>query len=518
MSKMLSNEKIINEIKASQRDYVNTRPEMIFKPYVNNRAERDYNLGDRGRGGIKDVIGGYKSLGPHPRPSQSINAMTKYPDPLFGGAVKGAMYNNYAEFNNRGGAVLAEKMPLVEGGIKADCDFYSESDYSSSESESDKSESDYESESDKSDYESESEEEYEGGGIYDDYIKPVGKTLLNVGHEVFKDVVVPVGKELLKNAIVGLMSGAGMKGGKITGTKTEFIHILKKINPKIHMNELKKKTQHELARELYKILELGMHPEDLKTLHLLDAYTKASKRGGLGGTQKELRKILVAMYPKLNLDNLSKQEIIDKIKGHVDKTETTRIKTNEKRKGKRKNTKNFSSLPEYVEPEPKKIDFIPEELPSEEIEEEIFQEPETKQTKKRGRPKGEPKIKTEPKKRGRPTKEKVAKEPKKRGRPKAEPKPKTEPKKRGRKPKSKVEELDEMFKNILDKKEDIIEPITKNIKVKINKKKKEGAGIKKIVGTKTGEKVRGDVVAEVMKKQGLSLGQASKYVSEHNLY
>ena len=113
---------------------------------------------------------------------------------------------------------------------------------------------------------------------------------------------------------------------------------------------------------------------------------------------------------------------------------------------------------------------------------------------------------------------KVKAEPKKRGRPKGEPKPKTEPKKRGRKPKSKVEELDEMFKNILDKKEDIIEPITKNIKVKINKKKKEGAGIKKIVGTKKGEKVRGDVVAEVMKKQGLSLGQASKYVSEHNLY
>jgi hypothetical protein len=503
---MLSNQKIINEIKASQRDFVNTRPEMIFKPFVNNRAERDYNLGDRGRGIMRDVVGGYKSLGQHPRYSNSINGNTAYPDPLLGGAVNRPLYRNYAEFNNRGGALLEENMPLT-GGYHSDSDFHSESDDECSSSEYE-TESEYESECD----------DMEGAGVYKDYIEPVGKTLLNVGHEVFKDVVVPVGKELLKDAIIGLMSGAGMKGGKITGTKTEFIHILKKINPKIRMNELKKKTQHELARELYKILELGMHPEDLKSLHLLDAYTKASKRGGLGGTQKELQKILVAMYPKLNLENLSKQEIIDKIKGHVDKTESSRIKTNEKRKGKRKTTKNFSSLPEYFEPEPKKIDFIPEELPSEEIEEEIFQEPETKQTKKRGRPKGEPKVKAEPKKRGRPTKEKVAKEPKKRGRPKAEPKPKTEPKKRGRKPKSKVEELDEMFKNILDKKEDIIEPITKNIKVKINKKKKEGAGIKKIVGTKKGEKVRGDIVAEVMKKQGLSLGQASKYVSEHNLY
>jgi hypothetical protein len=135
---------------------------MIFKPFVNNRAERDYNLGDRGRGIMKDVIGGYKSLGQHPRYSNSINGNTAYPDPLLGGAVNRPLYRNYAEFNNRGGALLEENMPLT-GGYHSDSDFHSESDdeCSSSESESDKSESDYESES-------ESEEEYEGGGIYDD--------------------------------------------------------------------------------------------------------------------------------------------------------------------------------------------------------------------------------------------------------------------------------------------------------------------------------------------------------------
>jgi hypothetical protein len=498
---MLSNEKIINEIKASQRDYVNTRPEMIFKPYVNNRAERDYNLGDRGK--RRDVIGGYKSLGPHPRYSNPVGT-SAFPDPLYGGRIE---YKNYSEFNNRGGAVLSEKMPLT-GGYRSDSDFNSETDDENSSSESE-SESNSESESDSnSEYEEDIDENMEGGGIYDDYIKPVGKTLLNVGHEVFKDVVVPVGKELLKNAIIGLMSGAGMKGGKITGTKTEFIHILKKINPKIHMKELKKKTQHELSRELYKILELGLHPEDLKTLHLLDAYTKANKKGGLNGTQKELQKILIAMYPQLNLENLSKQEIIDKIIGHVDKTENKRLNYNEKRRKKTKNIKTFHELPEYIEPEPKKIDFIHEELPSEKLDEE------PKQSKKRGRPKVE-KPPKEAKKRGRPKVEKPPKEPKKRGRPKVE-KPPKEPKKRGRKPKTKLDELDDMFKNILEKKEDIIEPVKKNIKVKINKKK--GAGIEKIVGTKRGEKVRGDVVAEVMKKHGLNLGQASKYVSEHNLY
>ena len=542
MSKMLSNEKIINEIKASQRDYVNTRPEMIFKPYVNNRAERDYNLGDRGK--RRDVIGGYKSLGQHPRYSNPVGS-SAFPDPLYGGKIE---YKNYSEFNNRGGAVLSEKMPLT-GGYRSDSDFNSETDDENSSSESDSesnSNSESESESDSnSEYEEDIDENMEGGGIYDDYIKPVGKTLLNVGHEVFKDVVVPVGKELLKNAIVGLMSGAGMKGGKITGTKTEFIHILKKINPKIHMKELKKKTQHELARELYKILELGLHPEDLKTLHLLDAYTKANKKGGLNGTQKELEKILVAMYPQLNLEKLSKQEIIDKIKGHVDKTENKRINYNEKRRNKTKNIKSFNELPEYFEE------------PEEETKEEIIIDEPVKETKKRGRP----------------SKEKQPKEPKKRGRPS---KVKSEVKSESNKH---LDNLENLFNEVLETPK---EEVKKNIEVKITKTtkpknrltkaqftretnkdlffkkltpdekkkaydeykktnplleasfikkyfpvnnnigeklfKKEGAGIKKIVGHKVGEKVRGDIVAEVMKKQGLSLGQASKYVSEHNLY
>lgn len=47
---------------------------------------------------------------------------------------------------------------------------------------------------------------------------------------------------------------------------------------------------------------------------------------------------------------------------------------------------------------------------------------------------------------------------------------------------------------------------------------KRGQGIKKLVGTKRGNRARGDIVAEVMKKEGLSLSQASKYVKEHDLY
>jgi hypothetical protein len=48
--------------------------------------------------------------------------------------------------------------------------------------------------------------------------------------------------------------------------------------------------------------------------------------------------------------------------------------------------------------------------------------------------------------------------------------------------------------------------------------KDRGSGIKKIVKTKLGEVVRGDVVAEVIRKTGLPLGEASRYVKLHNLY
>jgi hypothetical protein len=54
---------------------------------------------------------------------------------------------------------------------------------------------------------------------------------------------------------------------------------------------------------------------------------------------------------------------------------------------------------------------------------------------------------------------------------------------------------------------------------KEEKEEKEGAGRKRrLVGTKRGNNARGDIVAEIMKKKGLSLPQASKYVKAHNLY
>jgi len=489
MSKMLSNKKIINEIRQNQQDYVNTRPKMMFKPFVSNRAERDYNLGDRG---------GYKSLGQNPRYSASINENTAYPDPLLGGG----MYKNYLDFNKRyGGAILSEKMPLT-GGYYSESSSDSDSEYYDSDSDSD---SDiYESDSEYYDSDSDSDSDYEGGGFYDDYVKPAGKALYNVGTEVFKDVVVPVGKEILKNAIIGLMSGAGrMQGGKISGTKDEFIHILRKINPELTKKELNKNTKNKLARKLYQILEIGMHPDDLQTLHYLDALTKNyGQIGGLSGTKKELIAIIKAMYPSIDLKNMTKKDIINEIKKEQPAKEI---------KVKKEKVIKLPKEPKVKEPKVK----VPK-----------VKEPKVKVPKVKV-----PKVKV-PK-----VKEPKVKEPK-------EKKPK--------KTKSKIEkllktdedenkEIEKMFKELekLDKKDKKLdkeslkldkyfEKLNKEPKKKVKKPKttkkvvkepiKKNTKVKKIVGTKRGERVRGDIVAEVMKKQNLTLPEASKYVKEHNLY
>ena len=468
MSKLLSNQKIINELNSIKKDYINTRPEMLFNEFTSNKAERDYNLGDNRRGG-------YKTFGQHPHYGTSVQ--TLYPDPLYGGVT----YTNYLEFNNRNtmGGMLKSRVPL-NGGYHSD----SSSEYSSSDSESE-----YETESE-SDYDSESD--YEGGDIMNDYIKPAGKALYNVGSEVFKDVIVPVGKELIKDAIIGLMTGAGMKGGKITGLKDEYIYIMKKINPDLNVKELNKKTKKTLSRELYEILKLGLHPDDLKTLHLLDKKHKEVKdKGGLRGNKKELKAILKAVYPDIDFDKMDKKEIILKIKEMK------------------------QDVPDYGRKrKPKKQDVKVEEIL--EIQEPIIEKL-IKQNKKQGRPKID----------------KPPKEPKKRGRPKID-KPPKEPKKRGRKPneeKSKIQkllktdkEINKMFKDTLasmkeNKKKDkefkkLLTSQNKLMKKGIKKEK----GIKKVVGHKLGERVRGDVVAEYMKKHNVGLGEASKKVKELGLY
>lgn len=60
--------------------------------------------------------------------------------------------------------------------------------------------------------------------------------------------------------------------------------------------------------------------------------------------------------------------------------------------------------------------------------------------------------------------------------------------------------------------------LTEQVKKSRKSRKTKGSGIRKIVKSKLGEVVRGDIVARIMKKMGLSLGEASRYVKLHNLY
>jgi len=233
---MLSNQKIINEIKDITDSFIKTRPKMEMNSFVSSQRQ-PYNLGDRRGNQPVNFLKGGGSPGfmRHPLPGGNNNGNTLHPDPLFSGIVYKPILNL-----EKGGAILAEKMPLTGG-------FYSESD-SDTNSELSDSDSEFEggdlmSESSDGEYSSDDEGEI-GGGVYDDYVKPAGKALskglYDVGKFAFNDVVIPAGKEVLKKAILGAMMGAGHMEGGLSGTKAEFIHILKKMYPNINFKNMKK--------------------------------------------------------------------------------------------------------------------------------------------------------------------------------------------------------------------------------------------------------------------------------------
>jgi hypothetical protein len=611
---ILSNQKIIDEIEKIKKDYIKTRPKMFFKPFVSNKAEHEYNLGDN-RGGM---MGGYKTLGNHPKPGN--NVQTFYPDPLIVGS--GSTYRNYF---HRGGSILEQKMPLT-GGYHSESD-YSSSDYSSSDSSSE-SESDYETESE---YESETdyESEEEGGNkIYDKYVKPSGKALYDVGKEVGKyaipiakelgkeawPIVKEVGKDALKASLVALMAGAGReKGGRISGSKDEFIHILKKINPELTDKELKKLTKTKLLYKLYQLSKLGYHPDDLKeTLNYLFSISENyGQEGGLNGTKPELEKILKAMYPQLDLKKMSKKEIVNEILKDKDDYEAYSEEEKPKRKGRQKSQKSILNETAKLDSVFKKqADMIAKQIKADnkhlksigvkinkttkpkappkprgrpKSEKSIFKEKvkadnkKIKEDKKRIKDLMSKKIKADNKhlesigvklnKNKKKTKkelqaEKSLLEKERRERRKESERMKKIEKDRNKlsikkltaeekmnkaiqaktkdKYKAEVDKLEQEIKDFdiqhnyvhktyEEKRQERLKKLrpenekgtkkrTREENEEGTKKRTRGGKINKIIGTKRGEKVRGDIVAEVMKKQGLNLAQASKYVKDHGLY
>jgi len=461
---------------------------MEMNSFVSSRKQ-PYNLGDGSEHRLYTFLrgGGSPMMMKHPLAYGSINGNTLHPDPLYSGIVYRPTLN--------GGALLGENMPL-EGG----CDDYSEG-------------GDLMSESSEDDFSSDDEGEI-GGGVYDSYIKPAGKalgtTLYNVGKHTFHDVVVPVGKELLKKAIMGALHGGNHRvyGGLLTGTKEEFYHILKKIEPDFKLN--RRHTKNDLRNEVYKHLGSTMSKKDLDTLHYLDAlasyninpnqsYGAIKTEGGLNGKKRELQEVLKAMYPDLDFKKMSKTDIIKHITGHISESKSAEA-IEDYNKRLEKEAQRQAKIKKYDEEHPENDDDGYEEVIFEHPEPKPEPEPEIIQPKIK-KPRGRPKVIKEPKEkkpRGRPKKEPVIKENKPRGRPKKiiqnEPLKELEdifnelkvPKKKGRKPKTDV--------------------------------KSSGGKIKKLIGTKKGNTARGAIVAEVMKKKGLNLAEASKYVSQNNLY
>ena len=74
-----------------------------------------------------------------------------------------------------------------------------------------------------------------------------------------------------------------------------------------------------------------------------------------------------------------------------------------------------------------------------------------------------------------------------------------------------IQNLDEGFDNVF-------KAVDRIGNIGGKRKSKKGGVIKPIVKKRLGENVRGAIVAEVMKKMGLSLPEASKYVKTHGLY
>jgi len=491
---MLSNQHIINELKAIRNSFIKTRPKMDMNSFVSSQKQA-YNLGDGSQHRLHTFLqgAGAPMKMRHPLGYGSINGNTLYPDPLYSGTVYRPV------LHDKGGSLLGENMPL-SGGCDdgSDCsDYDSDSDY----------EGGYFSESSEGEYSSEDEI---GGTVYSKYVKPAVKGLYNVGKHAVNDVIIPVGKEVgkevLKKALMGALMGAGHShvfGGRLSGTRDEFIHILKKIDPEFHAS--RKHSKNDLRNEVYKHLESTMSKKDLATLHYLDALagygSHHDEEGGINGNKSELQQILHKMYPELDLKKMSKEQIIKEIVGHVSKSKQSsdiehHYKQVEKERLKEEKIKAYEEKQRLREAKHKKHK-----------EEEVFEEPPppytefeeplpsfapapapVKEVKKRGRP-AKVKIEKEKKPRGRPAKVKIEKEKKPRGRP-------TKVKTTIKDP---VKELDDIFKEL-------------------ENPKPEGGKIKKLIGTKKGNRARGAIVAEVMKKHGLNLPQASKYVSEHNLY
>jgi len=183
---------MIDEINASKKSFIKETPQYRHEQFMSQQQKKFSNR---------------KSDGRHPFSQQP--SQTFYEDPLVVGSSH-HRFGNFLEYNNR--AISSETKHLHGGAL-----MYRQpqaGELSSSDSDSDE----YSSDEEGGELEGKSRDELvemvEGAGIYNDYVKPAGKFLGNVGKEIFNDVVIPVGKELVKDAVKGAVMGAVVGAGK----------------------------------------------------------------------------------------------------------------------------------------------------------------------------------------------------------------------------------------------------------------------------------------------------------------
>jgi len=238
---------MIDEINASKKSFIKETPQYRHEQFMSQQQKKFSNR---------------KSDGRHPFSQQP--SQTFYEDPLVVGSTH-HRFGNFLEYNNRAissetkhlhGGALMYKQP--QGGELSSSDSDSD-DYSSSDEEG-------------GELEGKSRDELvemvQGAGIYNDYVKPAGRFLGNVGKEIFNDVVVPIGKELVKDAVKGAITGAVVaagvkKRGRPAGSKNkakeakvpeppvvEAIHLEHLVAPKVKKS---KKTLKNIEDEIKRV-------------------------------------------------------------------------------------------------------------------------------------------------------------------------------------------------------------------------------------------------------------------------
>jgi len=252
---------MIDEVNASKKAYIHDTPQYVQWGFLGQQDKRFMNR---------------KSDGGHPFSQQP--SQTYYEDPLIVGS-KEHHKGTFLQYNNR--AIESGTKHLHGGAMmyQQPQDSSSDSDYSSSDEEEGGALMYQQPKADKykgGDLSQMTKEELmemiQGGGIYDDYIKPAGKFLGRVGSEVVNDIIVPVGKELVKDAVKGAVTGAVVgagKRGRPKGSKNkskaeppvvEAVHVEHLLAPKAKRSKkVLKNVVDELKRvEKEKEFEEGM--------------------------------------------------------------------------------------------------------------------------------------------------------------------------------------------------------------------------------------------------------------------